>query len=51
MFIDNIYTSKNFKNEYNGYSVSLQNEYNRYPESLQCEYKEAQNISTSAISM
>ena len=40
MYIDNIYTSKNFKNEYNGYS-----------ESLQCEYKEAQNISTSAISM
>jgi hypothetical protein len=40
MYIDNIFGSKNFKNEYNGYSESLQN-----------EYKEAQNISTSAISM
>ena len=40
MYIDNIFASKNFKNEYNGYSESLQN-----------EYKEAQNISTSAISM
>ena len=38
--IDNIFASKNFKNEYNDYS-----------ESLQKEYKEAQNISTSAISM
>ena len=40
MYIDNIFASKNFKNEYNDYSESLQN-----------EYKEAQNISTSAISM
>jgi LAGLIDADG endonuclease/Cytochrome C and Quinol oxidase polypeptide I len=40
MYIDNIFASKNFKDEYNGYSESLQN-----------EYKEAQNISTSAISM
>jgi hypothetical protein len=40
MYIDNIFASKNFKNEYNGYSESLQN-----------EYKETQNISTSAISM
>jgi len=40
MYIDNIFASKKFKNEYNGYSESLQN-----------EYKEAQNISTSAISM
>jgi hypothetical protein len=40
MYIDNIFATKNFKNEYNGYSESLQN-----------EYKEAQNISTSAISM
>jgi hypothetical protein len=40
MYIDNIFASQNFKNEYNGYSESLQN-----------EYKEAQNISTSAISM
>ncbi len=40
MYIDNIFASKNFKNEYNGYSEYLQN-----------EYKEAQNISTSAISM
>ena len=40
MYIDNIFASKNFKNEYNGSSESLQN-----------EYKEAQNISTSAISM
>lgn len=40
MYIDNIFASKNFQNEYNGYSDSLQN-----------EYKEAQNISTSAISM
>ena len=51
MYIDNIYTSKNLKNEYNGYSEYLQNEYNRYSESSQCGYKEAQNISTSAISM
>ncbi len=40
MYIDNIFASKNFKNEYNDYS-----------ESLQKEYKEAQNISSSAISM
>jgi len=40
MYIDNIFASQNFKNEYNGYSEYLQN-----------EYKEAQNISTSAISM
>jgi hypothetical protein len=40
MYIDNIFASQNFKNEYNGYSESLQN-----------EYKEVQNISTSAISM
>jgi hypothetical protein len=40
MYIDNIFASKNFKNEYNGYSESSQN-----------EYKEAQNISTSTISM
>jgi hypothetical protein len=51
MYIDNIYTSKNFKNEYNGYSESLQNEDNRYSESSHNEYKEAQNISTSAISL
>jgi hypothetical protein len=38
MYIYNIFDSQNLKNEYNGYSESLQN-------------KEAQNISTSAISM
>jgi hypothetical protein len=37
MYIDNIFASKN--------------EYNDYSESLQNKYKEAQNISTSAISM
>jgi len=40
MYIYNIFDSQNLKNEYNDYSESLQN-----------EYKEAQNISTSAISM
>jgi len=40
MYMYNIFDSQNFKNEYNGYSESLQN-----------EYKEAQNISTSTISM
>ena len=38
MYIDNIFASKNFKNEYNDYSESLQN-------------KEAQNINISVISM
>jgi hypothetical protein len=40
MYIYNIFDSQNLKNECNDYSESLQN-----------EYKEAQNISTSAISM
>ena len=40
MYMYNIFDSQNFKNEYNGYSESSQN-----------EYKEAQNISTSTISM
>jgi hypothetical protein len=42
MYINNIFASKNLKNEYNVYSGSLQTEY---------KYMEAQNISTSAISM